>query len=279
MGKMMHFDHYQATIPDDHREVISALRSDLREAIVETETGNGRHGYDQTIRFRDAEGARVFEVQAGGMHDRPNVTSSSIYAERLSEAVRRRWKAHRVTRVDVAHDVVQRGAYELLEGVCRDVARRHRLKGMTISHDDPSQGRTYYLGATSSPIRLRLYDKTAEQRATLPTSTRPTVPDHWTRLELQVRPRKHQKDQAATMPPGSFWGWTRWTRSLANEALMLDVEKRKPDPTWRGDPDRALRFMAKQYGRILTAGVEQHGSWEELGLRLAELVAEETGQS
>jgi DNA relaxase NicK len=184
--------------------------------------------------------------------------------------VRELWPEHRVTRADVAEDFAAEGAYEALERACRSVYREMGVKGRAIVPDDPRDGRTYYGGAASSDVRVRLYDKTAEARRFLPEARHDEVPDHWARLEVQVRPRKGVKDLACRMEPAQFWGCARWTASLASAAMQLEVERIRMNPARESDHDRAYRFLLEQYGRTFARLLEDHGSPAAVGAQIYE---------
>ena len=60
------------------------------------------------------------------------------------------------------------------------------------------------MGAPSSDVRTRLYEKTPEVRRGLPRDRWAEVPEHWVRLEAQVRPRNVFKEIAAKVGRRSF---------------------------------------------------------------------------
>ncbi|MEB3029891.1 hypothetical protein VJI72_08880, partial [Parvimonas micra] len=79
----------------------------------------------------------------------------------------------------------------------------------------------YYMGATTSDVRVRLYEKTAELRRSLPPSRWGEIPENVVRLETQVRPRKKYKAVAAAVDAEQAWGFSRWTAELALRAMAL----------------------------------------------------------
>ena len=182
------------------------------------------------------------------------------------------WPAHRVTRFDAAEDLAQEGAFEGLETVCRGVAKDLGVRGRAIVPDDPAEGRTYYLGAPSSDNRVRLYDKTAETRAKLPPERHGEIPDHWARLEVQVRPRKEWKAFAAQATPEQARGFAGWTHELAKRAFSLQVERITMYAGRETDDERAFRFMVLQYGPLLQRMFRDLGSWDCVGLTIGEAV-------
>lgn len=263
----MRFDWYQTTIPENPVVLVETLKAALAEDGEVTE-GRGRHNYHQSFTIKDRAGDRVALVLAGGPNGHPNATASGQVTESFVDVVRSVWPDHRVTRFDAAEDVVQEGAYEALETVCRSVAKESRVKGRAIVPDDPTEGRTYYLGSPSSDVRVRLYDKTAEARRYLPPTRQAEVPDHWARFEVQVRPRKDFKLWAAKMTPEMAWGFAGWTQELARQALALDVIRTHMQAGRESDSARAYRFMLQQYAKTLRGMYHDLGDWACVGKQI-----------
>lgn len=265
----MRFDWYQATIPENPVVLVETLKATLAPDgdIIE---GRGRHNYHQSFRVRDARGERVAEVLAGGPNGHPNATASGAATDGFVRLVRDAWPDHRVTRFDAAEDFCAVGAFDAVEEVCRQVARELRVKGRAIVPDDPSEGRTYYLGAVSSDVRVRLYDKTAESRRALPEERRGEIPDNWARLEAQIRPRKEWKAYAAKVTPEEAWGFAGWTAELAARAFALQVQRITMQAGRETDHERAYRFMLLQYGGVLRQMFADLGSWDCVGLTIGE---------
>lgn len=265
----MRFDWYQATIPENPIVLLQTIQSSI-DADSEVVEGRGRHNYHQSFTLKRSDGERIAVVLAGGPNGDPNVTASGEVTPAVAGCIRECWPDHRVTRVDAAEDLARNGCYEMLEAVCRDVAKDCKVKGRSIVPDDLADGRTYYLGAPSSDTRVRLYDKTAETRSKLPEHRHIEVPEHWARLEVQVRPRKDAKALAARATPEQVWGFSGWTHQLAQRAFALDIERIAMQAGRETDDARALRFLVIQYGPMLSRLMRDLGSWECVGLTLGE---------
>lgn len=267
----MRFDWYQATVPEHPIVLVDHLKDALQPGCRVLE-GRGRHNYHQSFRIETEKGERLAEVLAGGPNGHPNAMASGAATDRFVEVVRETWPDHRVTRLDSAQDFQAEGAWEALENACRSVASSRKVKGRAIVPDDVSEGRTYYMGSPASDVRVRLYEKTAEARRHLPEDRWGEIPENWVRLETQVRPRKDWKLFASKLTPEQAWGFSQWGADVAKLAMALDVERITMQAGRETDDQRALRFLAIQYGPLLTRMLADLGSWECVGLTLGEEV-------
>lgn len=269
----MRFDWYQATIPEHPIVLVDTVKAALAPGgqVVE---GRGRHNYHQSFRINDAQGFRVAEVLAGGNNGDPNITASGEVTPAFVDVVRSCWPSHRVTRFDSAEDFAKEGALDGLEAICRGVAKELRVKGRAVVPDDPTEGKTYYMGAPTSDNRVRLYDKTAETRRKLPECRHAEIPDHWARLEVQVRPIKEWKAYAAQATPEEAWGFAGWTHELAKRAFSLDIARVTMKAGRETDDERAFRHLVIQYGPLLERVMKEVGTWECVGLTIRDALEE-----
>lgn len=260
----MRLDWYQATIPENPVVLIDTLRNTIGEGGA-VQQGRGKNNYHQSAVIRDRAGHNVATVLFGGPNGHPNVMASGEATEPFVGLVRESWPCHRVTRFDSAEDFCAPGSFDELETVCRGVAKDLGVKGWAIVPDDVSEGRTYYLGSKSSDVTVRLYDKTAEVRKSLPVHRHIEVPDNWSRLEVQVRPRKEWKSYAAQCSPEQAWGFASWTTELASRAMALEVDRIMMQAGRETDWERRHRAFLKQYGNHLREMYADLGSWECVG--------------
>ena len=265
----MRFDWYQATIPENPILLVDSLLARLAPGgeVVE---GKGRHNYHQSFTVKTAVGDRAALVLCGGPNGHPNVTASGNDTMAFVDHIRANWPEHRVTRFDSAEDFCEQGAFERIEEVCREVASECGVKGRAIVPDDLAEGKTYYMGAAASDVRVRLYDKTAEARRGLPPERASEVPDFWARLEAQIRPRGDFKAVAAKVPPEVAWGFAGWTQKLAVRAFAMDVQRIQMKAGRESDDQRAYRYMVMQYGPLLLRMLRDLGSWACVGLTIGE---------
>jgi hypothetical protein len=164
--------------------------------------------------------------------------------------------------VDSCADFDAPGAFERLLAVCTGVKQDHRLKGSKAGDwdDFPEDGRTLYLGASTSAVKLRLYEKGRQ-----PEYVHLERPD-WARIEVQVRPAKEAKEKFAQLDPLEVWGASAWSRSIAAAVLQEHVDPHPAGTTYRlPELERSFRWMCAQYGPTLVELVNELGSWECVG--------------
>lgn len=264
---MVRFDAYTATTADATANDLLGIVFRQGDTVKE---GRGFHTFGHRVSVRNEWGEEVAGIQWGGTQgDRAMV---EVKGERTPEAVERlrsRFQ-HRCTRVDSCVDFERPGAFEaLLDPVMRAKADFKLYGERRGDWEFPELGRTQYLGANSSAVRARLYEKGKQ-----PEYRHLDRPD-LCRLEIQVRPQKEAKSAYASVSALEVWGASKWTRQLASEVLeqMLDPH---PPGTVRRDSkrDQALRWMAAQYGHHLVSLAADLGGWELLGLTLREMVSE-----
>lgn len=267
VGSLEHqFDWYQATVQASPEALIAELVANLPEGIKRS-SGKGFNSFKVRNDLHDDDGELFATVMHGGVNPHPNVKSTSDHAPALAGVLRNRWPEHRVSRLDVAVDGRGEGLFEECVRLMSAVGRSHRMKGEKIIPDDLDDGSTYYLGARTSPLRVRCYEKGKQ----LFKETGDPVWRHffdWTRIELQVRPEKAFKSTAAKLEPAEFWGCAQWTRDLATGVLDLKPEAVTMKPTRIADHERAMRALTAQYGPTILRQVEKLGSWEAFTIDL-----------
>lgn len=267
------FDAYTATMTGVEPGVVMGRVFTAVGLCEKVRSGRGFHTFAERMAFRDASGSEVASVQWGGkvQGDRVMVEAKGESTPRVVEALRSDFQ-HRVTRVDACADFDDPGAFSRLLEACTRVKKAHRIKGGKAGDwdDFPEDGRTLYLGAKSSPVRARLYEK-GRQREYVHLNR----PD-WVRLEVQVRPKGPAMDAYAKVAPLEAWGASIWSRELAANVLQEHVEPHPAGTVYRlSDSERALRWMCKQYGTHLVGLYEELGSWDCVGRTLGEMIIAE----
>lgn len=275
---MVRFDAYTATTTEaDHDQLLQLVGDTLADAGVNPlglrlREGQGFHTFGRRIGVSDDTGSEVAAVMWGGRQgERAFIEVKGEHTPACVKRLRERFR-HRCTRGDVCADFDAPRAFEGLLQHVLAVKGEHRLYGEQRGdwQDHPELGRTFYLGAASSPLRCRLYEKGKQ-----PDYAHLDRPN-WARLELQVRPAKEAKDTFAGLSAEEFWGASRWTRDLAAKALLAHVDPHPAGTVWRqSSRDRALAVMCKQYGAHLMSLAADLGGWDVLGLTLNEIIKEQ----
>jgi len=271
----MRFDWYAATVPVAPTLLIDALRSGLE--VSETSDGPGRHGYAQRLDLVGSTGelAATIYLPRPDSPTHPHAYASGDRTEAFVYLVRSCFPEHRVTRCDSCYDVEEKGAFDRIVQTVRDLAKGLGLQ-TSVAGDwfDERLGRTLYVGAPSSPVRLRVYEKGKQMAQGLPDNLRLAISPDWVRVELQVRPQKDAKGTAAAASPEAVWGFSAWSQQAASHLLQLDVPRIEVARVLPADDERAYRFMVRQYGPLLRRLASAQG-WEGLLWTLRDDVEED----
>lgn len=265
------FDAYTATAHGPH-EPLAQLVWRVAGASDTCKIGPGYHGFDYKRSYRGSDGVEWCSILWGGARH-GDLFMCEVKGERtpeLVDAIRHEVPEHRCTRVDSAADLEQPDLWDRLLPTVLDIKKRYRLRGERRGDwDFPEDGRTQYLGAPSSAVRVRMYEKGRQ-----PEYRRLGRYD-WVRVECQVRPEKHAKTLYASASPIDVWGASPYTRELAATILEAHVQPLPPYAARReNERDRALRFMCQQYGPHLLSLKDDLGDWQAVGLTLNEIIRE-----
>lgn len=207
-------------------------------------------------------------VYFGGVNPFPNIKVTSWACDEVVPVMRSLWPGrHEVTRADTAVDFDEAGGFEVVSYVLQKYANTRHIEIQHIeSTRNGVRARTVYLGAASSRVRLRAYEKGSKDlQDGLEGSSNAY------RVELQVRPTGEVRGRASALSPDALWGVTPWARSLAAEVLKLPVEPVIMQPRREPDYMRAIRALRSQYGSTLSRALEVEGSPEAV-LRLLEVI-------
>ena len=213
---------------------------DLLEALAPyfVIPGKGLQGWSQSLVAFDAGGYKTGAVFFGGRDD-VHVLSSSSAAHETRSAVVGIAEA-RTARVDTRVDTLI--PFGDLRGLCSVIAGAQTKVTYMESHQGgQSTGRTLYVGAPSSAVRVRVYEKWLESPGQYVEGTN--------RVEVQLRPPSRGKGKVSTWAPAETFCASKLTRRLA-EALGTDVARPGTLQKAKGVPDleRSLAAMGDQYG-------------------------------
>jgi hypothetical protein len=261
------FDWYQATVEESPVW--------LRDALQTALPGSSWADCKQLSGFAKGEelmyeGQGLLKMNYGGHNPFPNLVADGAPAQLAADLIRKVSPAHLVSRADACVDVDQAGWFEKTFAVMVDLVDAHRVKpqhnGDWITQDG---GRTFYLGAPSSPTRVRLYEKGKQLRNKFPEAA-DSFPDTWCRLEIQVRPAKRDKKMMlASVAPEAFWGCSAYSQELAYRVLDADTPRLKVGTVWRASElERAEYYLLRQYERAFRAMYDRLGSWEAVGTHI-----------
>lgn len=230
---------WSATTHDGHETVVHDLMRALGARAVLP--GRGLQGWRQSVQCFDGEGHRLGSVYFGGRED-VHVVSTSTVADASRRAVVGMDRA-RTSRVDTRVDTLM--PFEDLREVCEQVAgMKARITYMESKQGGQSTGRTVYVGAPSSAVRVRLYEKWLESPGQYVEGTN--------RVEVQLRPPSRAKEMVSGWTPAETFCASQLTRRLATE-LASEVAHPGSLQKHRGTPDleHTLEAMGSQYGKAV----------------------------
>ena len=266
------WDWYQATVDGTADDLLAGC-SDLVQGRPRLDHVRAPHGYGTSTVLKDDVGT-VATVWHGGTHERPHVLFTSNAAVAGAHFLRTQYEGRHVpTRVDARLDFSTAGAFDRMLPVAVEVARERRIKVFAQGdHFVTMKGRGIELGAKSSAVRMRLYDKAEEQRgkhAKDPVKLL-QIPDDWTRLEAQVRPETREgKLKLTTVEPLALFGAALWLREVLKGVVGLELDPLMVTKPFRdSDDERAWAFLLAQYGGLLERRKAKHGSWGALGSQI-----------
>jgi hypothetical protein len=217
--------------------------------------------------------ATLYYGGAVGEHG-PHVFASGFESVTLAEAVRKRFPEHRVSRADACEDYAQPGAFAAITGLAESIALERDVQAKWVKpvRGQEDRGATLYVGAPSSDVRVRCYEKGKQLRET----EQDLAADvNHVRAEIQVRPHGTAKSAVAHMQPSELWGLSGFSHELAVRLGNADLQRVEVREWRKSDTERALRTMARQYRRVFQSLLQQEGGcWEAVGLRIARTLDE-----
>lgn len=257
---MPRFDWYQATIAVAPQQLGEALLEHLPTAVG-FQPGRGRQNYHHSMAVLDADGETLATVLHGGPNGDPNAWASGDRAEAFASVLRQLWPdAHRVTRMDSAEDL--HGDYPAIRDRCRALAAPSGVSGYEIAAHGPEKGSTDYLGAKSSRVQHRCYEKGKQMAALVADPS--AISLDWVRLETQWRPDKGGRSVAARASAAEVWGASPWVLAIARELIGLDTPRLRAQPRLLTDFERTHAAMLNQYGPHLGKLLAKAGGLDRL---------------
>lgn len=191
-----------------------------------------------------------------------NCKSTSDESPVLADALKRLGKHHLPTRVDTCEDWYEEGLFDSLAGHLVQYAQDNRLAINQQGDWVRGEGRTLYIGSKDSPVRLVVYEKTAERAA----AGFLDAPEHWVRMEARIRPKRdHRAAVSAWQPINALEaGWI--PGALEAVGFWDGLVKRAVGTVWRcSDDERARAALLKQYGAVMAKWASESGGWNHFG--------------
>jgi hypothetical protein len=228
---------WSATTHDASDGVIGDLLSAVGARVVLP--GKGLQGWSQSVKSFDSDGYLQASIYFGGRDD-VHVISTSAAADNARPRVLRRDPAARTSRVDTRVDTLV--PFDDLALVAQAVAgQKARITSMESRQGGESLGRTLYVGAPSSAVRVRIYEKWRESPGQYLEGTN--------RVEVQLRPPSRAKLFVSAWAPAETFCASELTRRLADE-LGTDMAHPETLQKSRATPDleQTLEAMGGQYG-------------------------------
>jgi hypothetical protein len=252
------FDWYQGTVDASPQVLINLLQDASSDGHVEP--GPVFHGYTHGYDLKVGEVVQA-RVMYGGQSQGPgvHVISSGANAAWLAGTVRGAKLRHRVSRCDVAHDREYPGAWKDHYDIGIAVAEEFNLKTMLQGdYHREKDGRTLYLGAKTSRVRCRIYEKGVESDLDRPDLVR---------VEVQCRPKGESGYLVAQAEPVAIFRCTKWSEMIA-ACMQVDsqADAVKVGTLYEpSDDERAFAWLVKQYGGLLQRVSAQVGGPAMLG--------------
>ena len=236
------FDWYQASFPAvSPDEFIGGFMN--ANSMASFFPQQGKHGYTNGAVIRLGE-IDLLRLLWGGNCDAPlNATASGRQTMAFADWARSAFPIHDVTRVDSCIDFESPRAWDVLLDRSVEVKRDYKLSSREQGDwfDGGIKGRTFYIGAPSSDVQFRLYEKGKKEGEGR----------DWVRAELQVRPKKLARRVCSSIAPHEVWGFSRWSKALREGFGASQVDRMAREVVQKQAFEHRFASMMKQYGNTI----------------------------
>lgn len=231
----MRLDWYEATIETTTVAILTLAHLIIDSGETPTvDIGHGRHGYKRSTKFTTAQFEfTILDLGNGGW---PHIVASGHNAITAQRLARQLTRVGRVSRIDIACDSLE--GWLPAERRVLQWADDHPKSALLSVGDFYRQekGRTYYVGASTSDRRVRVYEKGIQLGEN----------PEWVRVEYQYRPKGREAKQ---------WAYAADLDDLANSsrafvALRANAGFYAP-PLYERAKREPIIALARQYGRAL----------------------------
>lgn len=276
----MKFDAYVASTPQSLKTVRAQLAHHFRYGLEEQVPANKR--YDEAVEVR-CGGDRLYRLDGRVKDGATLVTMSGDMCADVVPVFRSFFPEHGVSRVDACQDFTGSSVFEDTDAFLVAAALERGLK--LDQHGDwhRKTGRTRYLGSTSSPVRVRWYEKGWEQVAKVEAGHY-VLPDDFDitrcRLETQYRPASRDKQLVSKYTPDDVAAAAEWTRWAHSMMLGFDLARPQKVGVKRTTHEQKMHHLFVQYGRTLLQHLAScDGIVDDFGRTLLDGIAEHYQQA
>lgn len=284
------FDWYQVTLPnaeggascivgssEEQSAVDAAFRWARDNGLHPGQIGGGHNGYRAALPFTNGATSKesVFRVNAGstsGVMPNLMLTGGHGACAELAPRLQEAFPGARLSRADVALDWSQEGLWDDLLRMARLLCNGNKKLGgvRTIESDT---GRTFYLGAKSSSVSLRVYEKDRE-RAARGVIDAADIDPNLIRIEWTFKPQSRSKAGMAKLSPSQLVRTSVWARDFMARAAKImsvtgrverinkqEVAREVREKTLEGTVEHGVSQYAKSFARLAAARIVErdHG--------------------
>lgn len=260
--------------PEEAHGIARAVRFLEKHGLRAGEPSTGGRGYATGLPWFEGNGVERVASLASGSHSggMPNLTVSGGrgLCAVLAPHIQAEFPGLRLTRADAALDLVDPDAFEALLSMSKRFTKgRDMSPPRVFGAETPEDGRTFYIGAKSAEVMLRVYEKgrqlnAASRRSAKRAPSSAPAPaaeadPGWVRIEFAFSGIPGRKKAAFSMlKPGEMvaaYAWPRlWLGMAAAEVgLTAKVEKAArvlvETEDRVKDLDSTMRWGAEQYGK------------------------------
>lgn len=237
----LRIDWYEATleVPIESLLAMCVMICDAENPPVIT-TGKGRHGYHRsTLVVHEDFELTILDLGNGGW---PHIVASGQHAATARRIALSLNVVGRVSRIDIACDSTE--GWLPAEKRVLQWADDHPKSTLMAVGDFYRQekGRTYYIGATTSDNRIRIYEKGIQLGGD----------PNWVRVELQHRPKNRE---------AKAWAFKASIEAIANSSRAFlatrALEGFYAPPLYERAKREPIFALARQYGKALQAEVPE----------------------
>ena len=244
-------DWYAGSVSMTIEKLISALCDSLGTTFRQLERAHNGYKCEGELVADNVSYARIMW---GGVNPRPFVMATGANSGSVMSALRSLPCAHTCSRLDAAVDLIGETQFDQITSevvhMLESAKLRHVPQISQVGDWIHGKARTLYVGSRTSRTFLRIYEKTAEQRA----KGNDDVPNDWVRVELEYKPNTAEgKAEASHMSPDDCWRASDWTRAVYK--LLTGCSGLQPlnaplvTPSSRS---KALDTLFRQYGPTLS---------------------------